>query len=162
MLIVGCGCRGRALGEALEAEGHRVRGTSRSREGRAAIEAAGLEAAAGDPDRLGTLLPLLGGVSAVCWLMGTARGEAAQVAALHGPRLQSMVDRLVDTPVRGMVYEASGTVDADLLAQGASLARAAAATYRMPLEVVGSDPAELYDWRGEVVSAVGRVLGSPG
>ncbi|WP_432215047.1 hypothetical protein, partial [Salmonella enterica] len=62
-LIVGCGCRGRALGAALAAEGWQVRGPSRTTEGVAAIEAAGLEGAQCDPDRIATVFDHLGDVT---------------------------------------------------------------------------------------------------
>ena len=75
-LIVGCGCRGRLLGERLLAEGWLVRGTSRRDDGLAAIEAAGIEPALADPDRPGTLLDLVGDVTVVHWLLGSARGRA--------------------------------------------------------------------------------------
>ena len=78
-----------------------------------------------DPDRLGTLLPLLAGVTVVCWLMGTAEGD--DVAPLHGDRLESLLAKLVDSGVRGLVYEAAGSVDGALLAGGAELVRAAGA-----------------------------------
>lgn len=156
MLIVGCGCRGRGLGGKLRGAGHEVRGTSRTEEGRAAIAAQGLEAAQADPDRLGTLLAQLAGVSAVCWLMGSATEPNAD--DLHGPRWQSMLDRLVDTPVRGAVYEAGGTVAPRLLEQGAALARAAAETYRMPVEVVTADPADHAAWLAEATAAVQAVI----
>jgi uncharacterized protein YbjT (DUF2867 family) len=55
-LIVGCGCRGRQLGERLLAEGWAVRGTSRREEGLEPIAAAGIEPALADPDRPGTIL----------------------------------------------------------------------------------------------------------
>ena len=38
--------------------------------------------------------------------MGTASGIPESLAALHGPRLQTLLEKLVDTPVRGVVYEA--------------------------------------------------------
>lgn len=156
VLIVGCGCRGRALAAGLREAGHEVRGTSRTTQGRAAIEGAGLEAVEADPDRLGTLLACLPGVSAVCWLMGSAQGEG--VEALHGPRWQSMLDRLVDTPVRGAVYEAAGTVQPGILEEGAAIARVAAVTYRMPIEVVEVDPAERHAWVAASREAVEAVL----
>jgi len=53
ILIVGCGCRGRALARELGERGHAVRGTSRTEAGRARIEAAGFEGVVADPDRLG-------------------------------------------------------------------------------------------------------------
>ncbi len=70
MLIVPCGCRGRALASALVADGHAVRGTTRGG-GTEAIRAAGAEPYVGDPDRIGTLMDALSGVTIVCWLMGT-------------------------------------------------------------------------------------------
>src|SRR5687768_5034961 len=71
-LIVGCGCRGRELGVALSAQDWQVRGTSRSEGGADAIEAAGLEAARFDPNLPGNLLELVGDVSVVVWLLGSA------------------------------------------------------------------------------------------
>ena len=55
VLIVGCGCRGRALAEDLRAAGHAVRGTTRDPARAAAIAAAGAEPYVGDPDRIGSL-----------------------------------------------------------------------------------------------------------
>ena len=148
ILLVGCGCRGRELARALVDDGHAVRGTSRSPGRLAAIEAAGAEAALADPDRLATLLPHLQGVSVVAWLMGGV-GEPP----LHGPRLQSLLETLVDTPVRGLVYEAVGEADRALLAGGAAIVRRAGATWRMPVEVVDGEP-----WKREMRAAVLRVL----
>ena len=156
MLIVGCGCRGRELARSLLAEGHAVRGTTRSPERLDAIESAGAEAVIADPDRLGTIMVQLAGVSAICWLLGSAAGPGA--ADLHGPRLQTMLERLVDTPVRGLVYEAAGSVDAALLARGAATVREAAATWRMPAEVVEADPADHPAWLAAMTAAVGRLL----
>ena len=158
VLIVGCGCRGRQLAGSLAASGHAVRGTTRSPGLLGAIEAAGAEPVLADPDRLGTLLPALAGVSAVCWLLGTARGPDEAVAALHGPRLRSMLEKLVDTPVRGFVYEAAGSVPADLLEAGAGIVRAAALTYRMPVQVVKRTPADVSDWEAAMRAAVDAVL----
>src|SRR3954463_13896659 len=93
-LIVGCGCRGRELGERLLAEGWAVRGTSRREEGLAAIEAAGIEPALADPERPGTVLELVGDVAVLVLLLGSAGGSEADLEAVHGPRLE----RLVGTP----------------------------------------------------------------
>jgi len=156
VLIVGCGCRGRALAAGLREDGHEVRGTSRSATGCAAIEREGIEAAQADPDRLGTLLAHLADVSVVCWLMGSAEGDG--VETVHGPRWQSMVERLVDTPVRGAVYEGAGSVAAPLLEEGAATARKAAHTFRMPVEVVETDPADHPAWLAATRAAVAAVL----
>ena len=102
VLIVGCGCRGQALARELVAAGHAVRGTTRDPARTAAIAAAGAEPYVGDPDRIGTLMGALTGVTIVCWLLGTV-----PIPELHGGRLRMLFEKLVDTPVRGVVYEAA-------------------------------------------------------
>jgi len=156
VLIVGCGCRGRELSWELRAAGHAVRGTTRAREHLAEIEAAGAEAVLADPNRLGTLMRELHGVSLVCWLMGSAEGGTA--VGLHGPRLQTLLERLVDTPVRGVVYEAAGSLDPELLAGGAAAVREASARWSIPAEVVEADPGDREGWLGAMTAAVGRLL----
>ncbi len=128
-LIVGCGCRGRELGERLLADGWAVRGTSRHEEGLAAIEAAGIEPAPADPDRPATVLELVNDVAVLVLLLGSASGSAEKLAALHGPRLERLMEHLVETPVRGVLYE--GTEE------GAEVVRTAARTWRIPVEIVG-------------------------
>jgi hypothetical protein len=156
VLIVGCGCRGRGLAAALRESGNAVRGTTRDRARLAEIEAAGAEAVVADPDRLGTIVAQLAGVSVVCWLLGSAAGQGA--AELHGARLRTLLERLVDTPVRGVVYEAAGSLDAAVLADGAAAVRLAGATWRMPAEVVETDPADHRAWLAAMSAAVERVL----
>ncbi|MGH2764220.1 MAG: NAD(P)H-binding protein [Thermoleophilaceae bacterium] len=156
ILVVGCGCRGQALARELVRAGHAVRGTSRDPARLAEIEAAGAEPVVADPDRLGTVTVQLAGVTVICWLMGNAVGDAA--AALHGPRLQTLLERLVDTHVRGMVYEAAGSVDPALLSAGAAAVHDAAATWRMPTEVVEADPRDRDAWLAATTTAVDRLL----
>jgi nucleoside-diphosphate-sugar epimerase len=156
VLIVGCGCRGAALARELTDAGHAVRGTTRDPSRAAEIEAAGAEAVVADPDRLGTIMAQLGGITVVCWLMGSATGETA--AALHGPRLRTLLERLVDTPVRGVVYEGAGSVDPAVLAAGAAAVREAAATWRIPVGIVDADPADHAAWLAAATAAVGRLL----
>jgi uncharacterized protein YbjT (DUF2867 family) len=160
-LIVGCGCHGRELGRRLLAEGWAVRGTSRSEERLPPIAAAGIEPALADLDRVGTVLELVGDVAVVYVLLGSAQGEAEAVASIHGPRLERLMEKLVDTPVRGVVYEAAGSVDPQLLASGAEIVRTAARTWRIPVEVAsglrGEDPA----WAREMADlALGLVSSS--
>jgi nucleoside-diphosphate-sugar epimerase len=157
-LIVGCGCRGRLLGERLAAAGWAVRGTSRSEDGLAAIEAAGLEAARADPERPGTLLDLVGDVALVHYLLGSASGPEEELEAIHGPRLQSLLEKLVDTPVRGFVYEANGSVDPALLAAGAESVRAAAATWRIPVAVLTEAPSGWDEWAAATADVSLRLL----
>lgn len=136
-LIVGCGCRGRELGEQLLGKGWAVRGTSRSEERLAAIEATGIEAALADPENPGTVLDLIGDVTAVYWLLGSAQGPAENLEAIHGPRLERLLERLVETPVRRFVYEASGSVDAEILGRGSEIVRAAGERWRIPVAISG-------------------------
>ena len=154
VLIVGCGCRGRSLAAALLADGHAVRGTTRAETGLAEIEAVGAEGVVADPDRLGTILVQLAGVTLICWLMGSATGAGD----LHGPRLETLLERLVDTPVRGIVYEAAGSVEPALLATGAAAVRAAAERWRLPAEVVETDPSDHAEWLDAMRAAVERLL----
>jgi uncharacterized protein YbjT (DUF2867 family) len=137
-LIVGCGCRGRSLGEELLADGWAVRGTSRREQGLAPIEAAGIEPALADPDQPATLLDLVADVATVYWLLGSATGEPENLEAIHGSRLERLLERLVETPVRRFVYEAFGSVAPELLAGGATLVERAAETWRIPVEVLRS------------------------
>ena len=132
-----------------------MRGTTRSPERLAELQAAGVEGALADPDRLATLVPALSGVSVVCWLMGTAEGSPE----VHGTRLQTFVEHLVDTPVRWLVYEAAGTVDASLLQRGAQIVRVASETWHIRGEVVSADPAAHEEWLGTMKVAVRSVLG---
>jgi threonine dehydrogenase-like Zn-dependent dehydrogenase len=153
VLIVGCGCRGVALARALSAE-HLVRGTTRSAERLRELEAAGVEGVVADPARLATIVPVLSGVSVVCWLMGTAAGSPEA----HGERLRTLVEHLVDTPVRGLVYEAAGTVEPSLLVRGAQIVREASQTWHIRGELVTADPALHEEWLGAMNEAVGRTL----
>jgi uncharacterized protein YbjT (DUF2867 family) len=143
-LIVGCGCRGQALAQALAADGIAVRGTTRRAEVTAAIEAAGAEAVMADPNLLATLVPHLAGVTVVCWLMGTSHEPS-----LHSDRLQTMLEHIVDTPVRGLVYE--GTT-------GAELVRAAGERWRMPVRMVIEPPGAHESWLAAMREAVSGVL----
>ena len=117
-----------------------VGGAGRARE----LESSGhvVEEADGvDPDRLVTLTPRLEGVTVVCWLFGESGS-----AAVHSDRLASLVEYLVDTPVRGFVYERSPGHPG-----GEEIVARARATFRIPCAVVspGDDLAE----------AVSEVLG---
>jgi uncharacterized protein YbjT (DUF2867 family) len=138
VLIVPCGCRGQALAGELVAAGHAVRGTTRDPARAGAIAAAGAEPYVGDPDRIGTLMDALTGVTVVCWLFG-----GVPDADLHGGRLRMLFEKLVDTPVRGVIYEPA-------LPAGEEIARDASARWRIPVEVVEPGGARL---------AVDRLLG---
>ena len=100
ILVVGWDRRAEALARELRERGHLVRGTSLTETQLPAIDSAGAEGVVADPSRLGTLLPHLQGVSAVCWLAGDS------------PRLEPLVETLVDTHARGLVCEPGPAAEA--------------------------------------------------
>jgi nucleoside-diphosphate-sugar epimerase len=159
-LIVGCGCRGRTLGRHLLDAGWQVRGSTRDPRSSDEIGAAGLEAVAADPDRVGTVLEHVGDVTLVFWLLASAAGEPDDVAALHGPRLERLLEELVDTPVRGLVYEATGTVPHEQLEGGAAIVNAASERWRIPAAVVEADPGDWGGWLEAMLAAAERLTGA--
>lgn len=159
-LIVGCGCRGQALGRALAADGWAVRGTTRRPERIEAIEAAGLEGVVADPDRVGTLFDHLTGVTVVVWALASAEGDADAVAALHGPRLERFTEILVDSPVRGFLYERTGSVAAEVLDGGVEIVQRAQATWRIPVGFVTAPPQPAEEWVSAARQAVLDVVAS--
>ena len=156
-LIVGCGCRGRELADKLAGRGWQVRGTTRRREGLDEIEAAGFEAAEADPDRPGTVLDLCGDVAVVVWLLGSTLGDEGAVSAVHGPRLERLLEKLVDTPVRGFAYESAGSVDAGLLAAGREIVVRAGGTWRIPVAFLTAEREEP-GWAARSAETVASLL----
>jgi hypothetical protein len=146
------------LSERLMSSGYVVRGTSRDAARAAALEAAGVEPFIGDPDRVGSLVPALQHVSVVCILLGSARGDPARLAELHGTRLEMLLHKLIDTTARGLVYEVAGTVEQGVLDRGASLVRAAAERSRIPYALIDADPAETEAWLEAATEAVEHAL----
>jgi putative NADH-flavin reductase len=156
VLIIGCGGRGQELARALSAAGHAVRGTTRSPSRVATIAAAGAEPFVGDPDRVGTLMEAIRGVTIVVWLLASASGERAE--ELHAGRLRMLCEKLVDTHVRGLVYEGAGSLPDEVLAGGAEIVRRAAATWNIPVEILETDPAACKEWTRAAAAAVDRLL----
>ncbi len=157
-LIVGCGCRGLLLARELKASGHAIRGTTRDPARRRELESAGVEAFVGDPDRIGTLAPALAQVGVACILLGCATGSPEQLAALHGTRLDMLLERMLDTTVRGVVYESSGSVDPALLAAGAERVRYACQRSLIPHVLLEADPADHESWPAAAAVAVHDAL----
>ena len=142
----------------LIARGHAVRGTTRDPARREAIEAGGAEAFVGDPDRMATLTPAFDQVTVACVLLGSAVGSPAGLAALHGTRLEMLLTKVVDTTVRAIVYEASGSVDPTVLAAGAGLVRARCEDSRIPYGLLEADPADHRAWTLAALAAVDTAL----
>lgn len=147
-LIVGGGRPGLEVARRLADEGNAVRYVTRNEAFRPEIEAAGAECFIGDPDRIGTLRYALDNVTVLLWLMGAVDG-----GELHGTRLSMMIERTIDTTVRGVVYE--GTE------QGAEVVRRMAAFNEIPYAIVDVGRDDVEEWTAKVLSAVGEVLAKP-
>jgi hypothetical protein len=151
-LIVGCGCRGRLLGRGLIDAGWQVRGTSR---GGAldAIAAEGIEPYEADPDRIGTLVDAIEGVTLIFWLLGSPHGAPEKTAALHDERLGRLLEEIVDTPVRGVVYELTGGIEGEVAIRAFQRLTEARERWRIPFEVVDADPGDFENWRRGMLDA---------
>jgi hypothetical protein len=150
-LIVGCGCLGTELGRKLADDGWAARGTSRTDEGADRIESAGIEGVVADPDRIGTVLEHVSDVAVVAWALGGASGSSA--ANVNGPRLERMLERLVDTPVRGFVLDLpAGAPHARMLVEAAST------TWRIPSRVVDVPRADNERWVGTMAEAANGLV----
>ena len=159
VLLVGGGCRGLALAEELVGDGHAVRAVTRHERNRARIERCGAECWIGDPDVVGTLRYALESVTIVVWALGTAAGPPARVAALHGPRLEMMLARTIDTTVRGVVYETAGTVDRAILDAGERVLRWTCERNEIPFALVAADPSAARAWAAAARAAIDGLLG---
>ena len=157
-LIVGCGCRGRELAGALRERGWQARGTTRDPAHAAALEAAEIEAAIADPDRAASIVEAIDGVTAIFWLLGSASAEPEALEAIHGRRLARVLEEIVDTPVRGIVYEAAGSVPARYLERGVKEVVDAAESWRLREAIVAVDPADRTAWTEAMLAAADRMV----
>lgn len=160
-LIIGCGCRGVSLARDLRAGGHAVRGTTRRAARLPELEAEGIEAHLGDPDRVATLAPALEHVTIACILLGSAEGTESAVAALHGSRLEMLLSRMLDTTIHGIVYEAAGELTPEVLGAGARIVRATCEDSLIPYELLEADPSEPVSWLIAASATVRGLLGDP-
>jgi hypothetical protein len=157
-LIIACGCRGRLLARELGARGHTVRATTRSPARCAQIAAAGADAVIGDPDRIATLVPALEHVGVAYILLGGAVARPEHLAALHSSRLEMLLHKMVDTTVRGIVYEARGRVDPAVLLAGAERVRRFCEGSLIPYAVLEADPEDHGAWVAAAAGAADRLL----
>jgi hypothetical protein len=159
VLIVGGGCRGRQLAAELALAQHAVRITTRATSHRAAIEATGAECWIGTPDRLATLRGALENVTIACWLLAGATGSAGQLCELHAARLRFFLGQVIDTTVRGFIYEAAGTtVPPQVLDEGARTVRELGELNAIPVAVLRADPRDSGAWLTEARAAVDLLL----
>jgi hypothetical protein len=144
VLLIGGGTPGLALARSLTADGHAVRFVTRNPEFAGQITDAGAECCVADPDRIGTLRYAMDNVTVLLWLLGPAGGE------LHGSRLTMMMERTIDTTVRGIVYEGN--------AQGEEIVRRMATYNEIPHAVLDAPRTDVDAWVGAVREAIDEVL----
>jgi hypothetical protein len=147
-LLVGGGRPGLELTRRLTADGHAVRFVTRHEGFRPEIEAAGGEFYLGDPDRIGSLRYGLDNVTVLLWLMGRA-----PAGDLHGSRLTMMMERTIDTTVRGVVYEGTDT--------GAEVVERMAAYNEIPFSILHADRDDADAWVTAVLGEIDGVLAAP-
>ena len=146
VLIVGCGERGLVLASLLRDDGHAVRGTTRSEGRRAELEAAGVEPWIGDPDRIATIHYAMENATILCWMLASAEGSDESVAALHGTRLQMMLERTIDSTVRGVLYESNGSLPAEVLEVGSGEVERACSKNEIPWAMLTEPPDDPQGW----------------
>ena len=147
-LLVGGGRPGLALTRALTADGHAVRFVTRHEAFGPEIEDAGGEVYIGDPDRVGSLRYALDNVTVLLWLLGRAPD-----GDLHGSRLTMMMERTIDTTVRGMLYE--GTDD------GAAVVERMASYNEIPHAILAVPREDEDAWVAAILEAIDGVLAAP-
>jgi hypothetical protein len=111
-----------------------------------------------DPDRIATLAPALDHVVIACILLGSAAGPPEALKALHTSRLEMLLTRMVDSTVRGIVYEARGTVDQALLDGGAARVRAVSEDSVIPYALLDAEPSDHAGWAAAARVAVSGLL----
>jgi hypothetical protein len=158
VLIVGGDERGVRLAAALLGAGYAVRIVAEPRSGGAHSGPAGAERFEGDAERPGTLKAALEQVTVACWLFGEATGDGARVRALHGARLERFLEQTVDSSVRGLVYEAAGSVEQRTLTDGRELVTRFASRNAIPLALIDADPADHAAWLERASGAVADLM----
>lgn len=138
-LIVGGGDRALALTRDLAADGHAARVVVEDPADAGPVRDAGGEPWDGTPDRIGTLRYALDNVTVALWLLGDRTG-----GELHGSRLQFFLERLIDTTVRGFVFEDG---------PGAELVREKCTYNEIPFRIIGQDAVEARAAIDEVLAA---------
>ena len=97
----------------------------------------------------------------MAWLLGSVSGTPAEIEPLHGTRLAFMLTQVIDSTVRGFLYEAAGTAPGELLAAGATLVRAAHVRTAIPVAILDEDPRRDALWQTAARAAIDRMLAAP-
>jgi hypothetical protein len=122
------------------------------------LSAAGVEPVVGDPDLIATIAPALEHVTVACILLGSVVGEEEAVRELHGPRLQMLLTRMLDSTVRGVMYEAAGAVAPEVLRTGSAVVRSMCESSRIPYALLEADPSAHESWLEQATLATEALL----
>ena len=154
-LLVGSQQHVLLLGEELAEQGHAVRAITSGTNLAAEFESAAIELVNADRALLGTVLPHLDGVAIVCWL-SEADPDAEQTPAAaerHVERITGLMEKIVDTGVRGFVYEARpGTETA------VSAIEHASTTWMIPVATFSADQDNPVAWLQAAHAAIDNAL----
>ena len=160
IVIVGGGCRGRRLAGELRASGHAVRITTRSEARRAEIERTGAECWIGTPARLSTLRGALDGATLACWMLARPSGRPDELQALHGRLLEGFMRQIIDTTVRGFIYDASPQApERRALEGGTEIVESLGGFNAIPVKVLAPARDDGESWIASARSAVEELLG---
>ena len=119
----------------------------------------GAEYLAGDPDRIGTLRYACENVTTLVWALGSATGPNTEaVHALHGTRLSMMLERTIDTTVRGVIYEHRGTLPPEVLDEGRAVVERLCGKNEIPFVILDADPADSETWADAADAAIAELL----
>jgi hypothetical protein len=100
------------------------------------------------------MVPALDHVSVVCVLLGAASGPPEALAQLHGPRLEMLLTRLIDTTAHGVVYE----TPSDPAVSGAALVQRACERSRIPYGLLDPPADDHERWLAAALAAVERLV----
>jgi hypothetical protein len=92
-------------------------------------------------------------------LLGSASGPPEALEALFTTRLDMLLEKMLDTTVRGVVYERSGTAGPELLATGADRVAAACRRSLIPFVMLDTEPADHAAWVSAAAAGVREILG---
>jgi len=152
------GNRGLSLAQALIHDGHAVRVVAGDPSRRVDVEDVGAECFVGTPERLATLRGALEHVAVACWLLADVDYQDGDlVKALHGSRLEQFLSSAIDSTLRGFVYDAAGSVPAEVLEEGERIMWETVTRNSIPAAVVRAG-AEEEVWIAQVRATVTRLL----
>ena len=159
ILIIGGGPRAVPLAARLTKDGHAVRMVVCDDSRREEVERVGAECFVGRPDRLATLRGALEHVTVACWMLATVSADPREVRALHGSRLEQFLSSLIDTTVRGVLYEAGGyALPRELLEEGERIVLEKTERNAIPVEILRADPEHVEQWVDRAHRAVSALL----